>query len=143
MDKQHAKQTTHQSQLLWGLPRGFDISHPRWPRLSGSTCASWRHALPPGFMVPGRACRVARLRCNQSQYSCSSRHPGATSFPDFLISFFVFVMSVTDPISSVVAKPIKFPFLLMISFFVVVMSVTDQISSVVAKHIKFPFLSCL
>ena len=46
-------------------------------------------------------------------------------------------MSVTDPISSVVAKPIKFPFLLMISFFVVVMSVTDPISSVVAKHIKF------
>ena len=55
MDKQHAKQSTHQNQLLCGLPRGFDISHPRWPRSSGSTCASMFHTPPLVSRTPGRA----------------------------------------------------------------------------------------
>ena len=29
------------------------------------------------FRTPGRARTLARLRCNQSKYSCSSRHPGS------------------------------------------------------------------
>ena len=79
MDKQHAKRASHQIQLLCGPPRGFDISHPRWPRSSGSTCAGQLLALPPVSRTPGRARSLVRLRCNQSKYSssCSSRHPGS------------------------------------------------------------------